>query len=351
MLIATKLRFGAYFGFPPYAYPTVFLVLTATTTCSLFAIGEYFESKPSVRRTWAGLLFNLFFLSSLTYYFKDWAFSRGVLLMTIAFALLLTGLIHALTAVYDKSLGEEADRRTLIVGMNEPASRIIRALQSAETRNADLVGVVVSGAADARPHFSGLPVLGVLQDLPKLIEEHRIKEVIIADDSLQRKEIMELISEASPLSVTFHVALDYADIVAARIINEVAGIEPTVPRYPIKRLRYRVAKRAFDLVTAISLLTLGLPLVFLKARHFRSALGRLIQVVRGECSIIGLFPLDGRRPAIGKIGITGLAQISKPYRLSPQVIQELNEYYIRHYSLTLDFDILLKEILRKTNAT
>jgi hypothetical protein len=311
--------------------------------------GEYFESKPSLRRAFAGLMLNFFLLTALTYFFKDFAFSRVVLLMLISFGILSTGLVRILLAIYDRSLGKESDRRIAILGTNEAAGQIIRALQSAETRNADLVGIVTGSETDRRAMFE-IPIIGCLPRLPELIERHRLDEIIITDNSIPRREVMELIARASGLSARFHVALDYEDIVTSRIINEVAGIEPTLPPYNLMRVRYRAAKRLFDFGVSLFLLTLGLPVVGLLARDFPAALRKLWGGLTGKYSIVGLYPLDEQRPIMGKIGFTGLAHISKPSRLSPQVIRELNEYYVQHYTLTLDFDILLKGLFRKSNG-
>ncbi len=346
LLIATKLRFGSFFGFPPYAYPTVFIVLSAVTLLSMLSTGEYFESNPSLRRAFAGLMLNFFLLTALTYFFNNFAFSRVVLLMLISFGILFTGLIRILMAIYDRSMGKESDRRIAVVGTNGAAERIVRALQTAETRNADLVGIVTRSETDRGTMFE-IPIIGSIAHLPQLIEQHRLDEIIITDESIPRNDVMGLIKRASGRSARFHVALDYEDIVTSRIINEVAGIEPTLPPYNLMRVRYRIAKRLFDIGASLFLLTLGLPLAGFLVHDFFPALRKLCGAITGKYSIVGLYPLDEQKPSMGRIGFTGLAHISKPSRLSPQVIRELNEYYIQHYTLTLDFDILLKSLFRK----
>ena len=60
--------------------------------------------------------------------------------------------------------------------------------------------------------------------------------------------------------------------------------------------------------------------------------------------------VDDRPPEIGKIGLTGLAQIAGPRWLARQAIVELNEYYARNYSLSLDFDILIKRLFRSITS-
>jgi GT2 family glycosyltransferase len=342
MLLATRLRSGSFFGFPPYAYPGVFVIVSAVVVGSMLVAGEYLERKLSIRRSFIALMVTFFVLSSLTYYFKDWAFSRGVLLATVIGSVFATTLFRIAVALYDKSIGKEADRRIAIVGMNEKAADIIRALQAAEMRNANVLGVVATEPAGAAK-FCDLPVLGHVDYLGKLVEERMIEEVIVTDTSLSRRRIMELLSELAPLGVRFHVAQDYEDIVAARILNDVAGIEPSVGQYRLAEPRNRLLKRLVDIAASVSLLTVLLPVT---AFFGRTLLRNLWQVVRGRYSLVGIYSVDKKPPEIGKIGLTGLAQLAGPERLPRQAIVELNEYYARNYSLSLDFDILIKRLFR-----
>ncbi|MGA2298516.1 MAG: glycosyltransferase family 2 protein, partial [FCB group bacterium] len=70
LILGTKIRFGDYFNFPPYAYPTVFIVLSLVMFASMVAVGEYFESKPTIRKSVFALMISFFILSSLTYFFN-----------------------------------------------------------------------------------------------------------------------------------------------------------------------------------------------------------------------------------------------------------------------------------------
>jgi lipopolysaccharide/colanic/teichoic acid biosynthesis glycosyltransferase len=144
--------------------------------------------------------------------------------------------------------------------------------------------------------------------------------------------------------VRFHVAQDYEDVVAARIINDVAGIEPSVRQYLLAEPRNRLIKRLLDITISALLLTVLLPVT---AFFGGTLLHNLWKVLRGRYSLVGLYPVDDRPPEVGKIGLTGLAQIAKPDRLPRQAIIELNEYYARNYSIALDFDILIKRLFRR----
>src|SRR5260370_13085316 len=64
ILVMTKLRYGSFFGFPPYAYPAVFVIVSVVVAGSIFATAEYLERKLSIRRSFVALMVTFFVLSS-----------------------------------------------------------------------------------------------------------------------------------------------------------------------------------------------------------------------------------------------------------------------------------------------
>lgn len=346
LMAATRVRFGEFLGFPAYAYPIVFIAVTVIMLVSMIAVGEYFEEKVSFRKAFLGLMVSFFLLSSLTYFFKEFGFSRGVLVMTIGLTVIGAAFSRMLLSLYDKSLGRESDRRVVVVGLTDEAEKLVSALQTAERRNAHLIGAV-SVEHTPMVEFGGLKVLGNVEYLPKLIEDFKIHEVVIADTALALNSIMRIIMNVASPSVRFHIAQEYGDVVAARIISDVSGTSPGIQKYPVTQFRYRLLKRGFDIAVVFFFLTVGLPIVYLlfKGNPFK----KLWQVLKGNMSIIGLYPQESM-PAGGKPGLTGLAHISSPKRLSGAAIRNLNQYYVEHYSFTLDMDILLKHLFRKNRG-
>lgn len=348
LLAATKIRFGNYLVFPDYAYPAVFIVLTAVSLASVAASGGYSGRKPLIRKMLSGMMIAFFVLSSLTYFFNEFAFSRGILLMTIGFTIISGVLQRLLWSLYDKIAGRESDRRIVIVGTSADAAVILAALRTAEARNADIIGVISTGK-DTVSTFAGLPVIGNVDYLSKLIEDYKIHEVIIAERSLPKHEIMRLAGSVAATATRFHAAQEYEDVVIARVVNEIAGIEPSIPHYNLDMFHYRLQKRLTDVILSLFLLTFGLPVVILFAAKVKVTLRGLGDVLLGRRSVVGNFPVEGNTAA-GKAGLTGLAHIARPETLTVQTIVRLNDYYAEHYTLALDADILIKHIFRRNNS-
>lgn len=342
LLAATSVRFDGPFGFPEYAYPLVQIVVTLVATFSLVAVGEYVEYRPTVRRSIVGLLVTFFVLSSLTYFFKEYAFSRGVLLMTIGFTAVVMTLLRGVVALREGSRAV-ATRRVLLVGCTPHAERIAQELATAENRHTELVGIVATTSFTSEM-FAGLRIVGDATYLARILDATGAQEVILTDPTVSKERIMELMIACSGYRARFHLATDYDDVITARIINDVAGIEPTVSLPPLLRFRNRVAKRFLDVTLALLVLTLSVPGLILPG--VRRAMPTWFDVLRGRRSVVGLYP-DGKTRSTGRMGVTGLAHISSPKRLSSAAVSQLNDYYIESYTLALDIEIILKHLLRR----
>ena len=108
LLLATKIRFMGYFALPNFAYPFVLFVVPGIVAGSLISLGEYVEYRPTIRRTLVGLLIAFFVLASLTYFFKDYAFSRGVLLMTIGISAVGMVVLRSAASLWQATRGKHA---------------------------------------------------------------------------------------------------------------------------------------------------------------------------------------------------------------------------------------------------
>lgn len=344
LLLATKIRFGGYFNFPEYAYPTVFIVLSIILITSMVSMGEYFENRPSFRKALSGLLITLFILSSLTYFFKDYAFSRGVVLMTIGFTIISTYISRSiLSIIYNYSI-TNANRKLAIVGTGKEAVEIYNAIRNSDQVLSDIVGFI-STSGTLEDELIKENLIGNLDYINNVVLENNIKEIIIAEKSINSNELMKLIQNTSNLGVKYHVAFEWDDIVASRIIDDISGYEPTIPDYNLAKFRFRFIKRTSDIIISLFSLTIGLPIVYLLFRNSNKLINRLFDVLKGKLSIVGLYPVADN--VLCRTGLTGMVHISKPEKLTIQAINRLNDYYLMNYTFSLDIEIILKKLFRK----
>ena len=344
LLFATDIRFGNPFAFPDYAYPTVFIAMISVTIGSLLISGAYFEHGGKVRPILMGYFAAFFILSSLTYFFKDFAFSRGVLLMSMGFALSISIIVRLLWHAYHTIKGKKADKRVMILGWNEHESDIIDALHTADTHNAIIVGRILMNSND--PQQTYIPLLGEFSALESIIAHHSIDEVLIIDKHIDSDQIMTLSMKLQSHNVRIHAVQEYDDVIVSHIAEDISGISPDIPIVNLRLFRHRLIKRIGDITLSLFFLSLGLPLVFLLSDKPFVFLKTLTDVIFGRISIVGVYQRDASFPD-ALPGMTGLAMIGNPEMMSKTAIHDLDAHYIRYHTPGLDLEILLKHLVRK----
>lgn len=344
LLIATKIRMGAYFAFPDFAYPTVFIVFTLLLPTMYLFVGEYDKKTPSFTTTLTSYVMMFFFLSSLTYFFNEYAFSRGIMLMTIGGGIVGSFVVRSYIYYNQKISKKSAIKNAAIVGVNETAKKIAIELKSTQSLRINFLGYITT-----EKHFSTstnvLPIIGTVDLLPAIVEKYQIHEIIITDETLHLGDIMAFMQDTVRRQVRFHIANELDDIYTDTLINEVSGIENSFFTWKIVLLRNKIVKRLFDILISTFLLTFGFPFVYLKKNKGVFTLEALKEVLLGRKSIVGSYGTTSI--GITKLGLIGLAHRTNPEIVTKQIIENLNEFYAKHYSLSMDIEILLKYIVQK----
>lgn len=337
-LISTRLRRGEIFAFPDYAYPSVFIFLSAITFLSMILSGEYFENKQSIRKSFFGLLTSLIILTFLTYFFRDYAFSRGILLMTISFSVIFITITRIINNVIEKKKNVRKINRIAILGWNDKASTLIHNIKS-YYENSLIVGYISNNKRES----VDIDYLGEPDYIQKTINDKSINEVIVIDrEEFQYDDKTRYLRLKNDNLVHIYFANDYDDLVTSKILTELSGIDPEIKVNKLLQLRYRLFKRITDIVISVVMLTLGLPFILLKGKS-----DKFVNLLYGKVTFIGLYPTDSATASQGKVGIIGLAQMSDPNKLTEKIKIELNNHYLENYSLSLDFDILFKYLFRR----
>lgn len=344
LLLATAIRFGSPLGFPDYAYPTVFIVLSAVVVASMVAVGEYFEYTYRVRNAVMGYLATFFVLSSLTYYWKEYAFSRGIVLMTVGLSMLGSSLLRFAMRYRQRGYTARTQRRALIVGTTAASERVIEALIGQGSPVA-IAGVVAVEPTEAET-FAGFPIVGYWYYIERTIESTRASEVVITDRTIPRSEVIATLSRLAPRRVRFFFAYDDVELHAQRILSDVSARRSELP--PLLRLRYRLLKRAADLLIATGVLVVGWLVVFLRRQPLRPWLERWWSVLRGKRSVVGLHPSAASHYVGIRDGLLSLPMLVPPSVRTEALIARLNEYYVTEYTPALDLEIIIRSFQHRT---
>jgi sugar transferase (PEP-CTERM system associated) len=161
-------------------------------------------------------------------------------------------------------------RRLLFLGIGAPAQRTARDILDLRSRYFDVAGFLAEREEQMGWRIGGRPVLGTYGDLARVVEEHRIDQVVVAVED-RRKQL--------PLGDLLKLRLRGVRIVEeARVHEEIAGkipVEDLRPSWLIfsdgfanSRAR-NLTKRAFDVAVAVAGLVLSSPLWLLTAVAIR----------------------------------------------------------------------------------
>lgn len=350
LLVATKIRFEGFLNFPDYAYPTVFIAISLVLLISMVAVGEYFEGRESIRKAFPGLLVAFFILSSLTYFFKDFAFSRGVVLMTIGFGLIFIGIFRIVLSLYDKMKGKQSEKNIAILGIDDNAVKLFHAFQQSNYINTNIVGFISPYQSLATKVTLPKSVIGSVDDLSVLAEQYFIKEIIITDRDFKSERLFKILESSSIQNIKFHFAREFDDFICSRIIQDVSRTGIPIEIYNLSKAKNLILKRSIDLFFSLMILCLFLPFVYLFSKNANKIIKNLFLVIRGKKSIVGLLIIENEKCCCGKEGLLGLAHLSNNSNLTAEAIRKLNDYYLKNYTITLDLEIILKYILRKTSG-
>ena len=188
--------------------------------------------------------------------FREFSYSRGVFVFDFFIALAAFGMFHlALRYVQSKFRDREINLLpTLVVGTNAEAGQTIRELRERRDLGYRVIGVVRSDAepgGDAQNvEFAETPIVGGIGQLPDLIRELEIQEVIITDDTIPSERLFEaMLQIGRKQKVEFRFAPSLFNLLPQKTSVEQIGVLPMVRlfREPLSEIE-RFVKRLSDIV-------------------------------------------------------------------------------------------------------
>lgn len=114
-------------------------------------------------------------------------------------------------------------RSLLIVGINPRAEEVARIISEHPHWGLQLIGFV-SPNGEHEEEFAGLPVLGRADDLPRILQQEVVDEVIFVLSRRQLEEFEESFLLCSELGIRARVALYFPHMKARVVLEELEGI-------------------------------------------------------------------------------------------------------------------------------
>jgi exopolysaccharide biosynthesis polyprenyl glycosylphosphotransferase len=211
-------------------------------------------------------------VSALT--FKNSVLELDFSRVMIIYAWVLTIALVMAGRVVHRSLQESARRagwgrdRVLLVGTGDVAQMILQKIQWSPWLAYEVVGLVAKNGNGGHPpeNVLGVPVLGATDDLPRLIDERGIHEVIIALPEASHQETLGIIALCDRSTISVKVFPDVFQFIAGQVtIDDLGGLPLLAVRDVALRGWKLTLKRAVDILGSCAFLVLSSPLMLLVA--------------------------------------------------------------------------------------
>ncbi len=342
------------YEFPDYAIPWVYFAPALLQFVISAVSGAYKKNSLSVLKIIISLFYGFIILSTLTYFFKQFAFSRAVVLITylIAVVVFLTWRI-VVKIIFKTGFRDTKKARTLIVGFDSKTTELASKLKSHFTSLYNVVGLIGFSRKSIGEKIGSYKVLGALDNLKKIIIDEKIEKVIFSSEDLSFDQMFSVVAECHGLNVEFMVAgkeLDY--LVGKTSVTMLDDIALLKVQYNISDLGYKLTKQIFDFVLSLILILLCFyPLIYLihkftsKKNDVVKFILEIPKVLKGEKSFVGPFVSSYYGELfVGKLGLTGLWYVENLSVIDEDEMKSLDLFYAKNQNIWLDLEILGRTI-------
>lgn len=250
---------------------TVGLIVLPIFWVSLYAFNGYYKNifrrsrLREVQNTLIAsllgvlILFFTLLLDDSVKTYTDYYQSAGFL-FAVHFIPTLFGRLLISTRTIYKIQNRKWGYRTLLVGNGENARKLYSELQSAKRSEGFFILGYLTGS-EPEMSVEGLKNLGNWSDLPELIREHQVEDVIICMDDKDHDKVPEVVDMVQNEQVHLKIMPDSYGMVLGMVkMNNILGAMLVEVDFEVMPQWQKSAKRVFDILLSLIALILCAPL-------------------------------------------------------------------------------------------
>lgn len=322
------------------------------------------------------------FIAALTFFLKQFAFSRLVVVFSSVFStVFMSGWRMILRYLVRKSahaLGHDFFlKRTLIVGSDKQTKNLLEKLKKRIDSGLDISGVVTLNQEEVGQKLAGFPVVTSIKHLPQYLRLNKINLVVFSTHNLSYETILSTMARINRPEIEFKIVPEHLEFMIGKSeIDRLDNVPLIDIQYASGRPFNRFVKRTFDILTACLLLIPISPvgvLLYIKNRgkiHIKyisvkenkkiylkytdaSALLQFVldlwQIIKGKLSFVGADAALKKSYLLEygyKPGLTGIVQINPRKGHNADDIEELELYYLKNQNLLMDLEILFSALFK-----
>ncbi len=232
----------------------------------LFTVFGFYKKEPStesiviINRIVKAVSIGTVFLVSLTFFYREFSYSRLVVLYSWAISIIGISLYRILLGRLERFLMRKGkySKQSLIIGSGQMANMLVEKLKSQPELGFRIVDTIaVEKAGD---HQGEGMKKQPLEQLKALMEKHQINTVFIAEPSLSHFDLLEIINtcEEHDLNIIlvpaiYDLLINYSDLSTLNGIPLVSLSERPLSTFSL------IVKRVFDILFSLGVIILTLP--------------------------------------------------------------------------------------------
>jgi len=141
---------------------------------------------------------------------------------------MLGGLRIIIRLYFEEFRTAEAGRlkRFLIVGAGNAGEALLREILRMPVTQYDVVGLIDDDSVKQGTHIHGIPILGTVEQLPEICEEHKIEEIAIAMPSASPKQLRRVIQVCEGTKIRFRTVPSITDIASGKLrVSQIRDVD------------------------------------------------------------------------------------------------------------------------------
>ncbi|MHB1688820.1 MAG: glycosyltransferase [Ignavibacteriaceae bacterium] len=343
---------GHWRGFPYFSLPIVYTIPALLHIFVAGLTGVYKKDTLSVLKNYGAIVISFFLLSSLTFFVKQYAYSRAAIIITYTILLFSLAFWRAILKIFFR-IGIKFDglvrKKTLIVGTNNHALQIAAKLRTRHTDYHSIAGLIGFSYKDIGKKLDDFEIVGSIENIKKVINEKKINEIIFSTEELSYNQMMSIVSDCRKEPVEFKLIGNNLDFLVGKTSVSILDDMPIFDiKYNISSPLLRIFKNIFDYSLATLVLFFIYPFIYLilKASGRKSEFDKFIlnvpSIFNGRTSFVG--PQNIKRESslyLGKKGLTGLWYLENS---EDSESEKLDILYAKNQNIWLDLEILGKTL-------
>ncbi len=353
LFVAAKIymNFTTWAGFDAEDLIKVYTVPALLQIIVSALLGIYKKNKLSVLKNFSGIAVGFFILSAFTFFFKQYAYSRAVVIITYVLLLFSLSLWRIILKIFFKieSTEEISAKRTLIVGVNKPAIQIADKINSRNTDYHHITGLIGISQADIGKEINGFQVVGSIHNIKKIIRERNVSEVIFSSEELPYNKMMSIVAECQNEDVEFKIIGNNLDFLVGKTsVSFLDDLSIFDIQYNISNPILKFIKAFFDYTVALIVLFFIYPFIYFativskKKSDFKNFILSVPQIFSGKVSFVGPRSQNNiNNLYLGKKGLTGYWFIENS---NGGNTEKLDILYAKNQNMWLDLEILGKTL-------